>query len=248
MKPMPISEVVGANQAATSDLTAETERIRSAYAKRRSGSVYSMFDPAQMLAVQERERKLLKRLAACGFHSTLERARILEIGCGTGFWLREFIRWGARPENIVGIDLLPQRIASAQSLCPSGVTLSCQSATDLHNLPCSFDLVLQSTVFTSILEPQMKRRIANEMLRVLSPGGLIVWYDFHMSNPANPDVHGIKREEIKELFPGCHIQLERMTLAPPLGRPIARISPTLYRAAAAIKLLSTHYLGLIRKL
>jgi len=207
-----------------------------------------MFEPAQMLAVQERERKLLKQLAARGFHSILESARILEIGCGTGFWLREFIRWGARPENIFGIDLLPERIASAQSLCPSAVTLSCQSATDLHNLPCSFDLVLQSTVFTSILEPQMKRRIASEMLRVLSPGGLIVWYDFHMSNPANPDVCGIKKGEINELFPGCRIQLERITLAPPLGRLIARTSPSLYRAAAAIKLLCTHYLGLIQKI
>lgn len=207
-----------------------------------------MFEPAQMLAVQERERKLLKRLGAYGLQSTFEKARILEIGCGTGFWLREFVRWGALPENIFGVDLLPERIAVARSLCPSAVTLTCQSATDLRSLPCSFDLILQSTVFTSILEQKMKEQIASEMLRVLSPAGLIVWYDFHFSNPANPDVRGIKRGGIEDLFPGCDIQLERLTLAPPLGRPIARMSTTLYQATSAIKLLSTHYLGIIRKI
>jgi SAM-dependent methyltransferase len=245
---MPTSEVFGASQAVPDAFIAETERIRSAYAKRTSRSVYSMFEPAQMLAAQERETKLLKRLGAYGFQSTFEKARILEIVCGTGFWLREFLRWGALPENIFGIDLLPERIAVARCLCPSAVTLTCQSATDLRSLPCSFDLILQSTVFTSILEQQMKKQIASEMLRVLSPSGLIVWYDFHFSNPTNPDVRGIKRREIEELFPGCHIRLERMTLAPPLGRPIARVSTTLYRAASAIKLLCTHYLGIIRKI
>jgi len=225
----------------------EADRIRAAYAKRTARSVYSMFEPAQLLASQERERKLLALLASCGLAFTLETARILEIGCGSGFWLREFVRWGARPENTFGIDLLPERLADAKRLCPSGISLYCQSAVDLHDLPGSFDLVLQSTVFTSILQAEMKQQIASEMLRVLSPDGLIVWYDFCVSNPANSDVRGIKKREIDELFPGCSICLEKLTLAPPLGRPLARASRTLYCVASTIKPLCTHYLGIIRK-
>ena len=42
----------------------------------------------------------------------------------------------------------------------------------------SFDLLLQSPVFTSILDQAMKERVAAEMMRVSKPGGLILWYDF----------------------------------------------------------------------
>ena len=206
-----------------------------------------MFNPAQMLAVQERERSLLEMLVRFGWSDSLQSARVLEIGCGAGFWLREFLRWGARPENLNGIDLLPERIADAKRLCPSGTTLLCQSAAEMHNFSGNFDLVLQSTVFSSILDAQMKRQVATEMLRLLSPAGLIIWYDFNISNPSNRDVRGISRKEIIELFPRCHIHLKRLTLAPPIGRPIARVSHSLYTALSTVKLLNTHYLGIIRR-
>jgi UDP-N-acetylglucosamine 2-epimerase len=48
----------------------------------------------------------------------------------------------------------------------------------------------------------LKRRIAFEMLRVLKKKGLIVWYDFLVSNPRNPVVRGLrKRGNIPVLFP-----------------------------------------------
>ncbi len=206
-----------------------------------------MFEPAQLLATQERERKLLSILSRRGFSSALEQAKILEIGCGSGFWLRDFVRWGARPENILGIDLLPERIVEAKRLCPSGISLFCQSAVDLSDLPGPFDLILQSTVFTSILQAEMKHQIAAEMMRALSPRGLIIWYDFCVSNPANDDVRGVTKREIKTLFPECDIYLERLTLAPPLGRPVARVSNSLYIALSTLKILNTHYLGTIKR-
>lgn len=225
----------------------ELDRIRSAYAKRGNSSLYSFWEPAYLLAVQERERKLLALLAAFGFAPRLPVTRILEVGCGSGFWLREFLRWGAQPENIFGIDLLPDRVAAAKRLCPPGVTVKCQSAENLQTLPAPFDLILQSTVFTSILAPEMKARIAREMLSGLDKDGAIIWYDFHMDNPANPDVQGIHRDEIAQLFPDCKIHLQRITLAPPIGRPVALASPTLYGALSRIKLLCSHYIGVVKK-
>jgi len=38
----------------------------------------------------------------------------------------------------------------------------------------SFDIVMQFTVFTSILDEYMKKSIAREMLRVLKPDGIIL--------------------------------------------------------------------------
>src|SRR5215813_11865856 len=83
-------------------LQSEISRIASAYARRDDGTRYTPADPAHMLAVQERENRLLAMLAHRGYGS-LESSRILEIGCGTGYWLRRFVDWGARPEHIFGV-------------------------------------------------------------------------------------------------------------------------------------------------
>ncbi|MBI4686396.1 MAG: hypothetical protein HY756_01215 [Nitrospirae bacterium] len=56
------------------------------------------------------------------------------------------------------------------------------------------------------------------MRRVLKPDGIILWYDYHMNNPKNPDVRGVKKNEIFEMFPDCSIDLNRTTLAPPVAR------------------------------
>ena len=224
----------------------EVERIRAAYSGRDERGLYSFFQPAQLLTIQERERKLLSLLKANGIRS-LAQIKILEIGCGEGLWPREFVNWGAKPENLWGIDLLPDRINRARGLCPSGVTLECRDASRLEFAEKQFDLVLQSTVFTSIIDPEVKRRVALEILRVLRPGGLIIWYDFHVDNPRNPDVRGVGKSEIRRLFPNCTVSLQKLTLAPPIGRRVAPISTSLYRALSHIKPLCTHYLGIIAK-
>lgn len=228
------------------DSTNELARIRAAYSRRTDQSRYSPVDPANLLASREQEEKVLSAFSRRGC-LPLENARILEIGCGTGYWLREFIRWGARPENITGIDLLPERIAEARTLCSPQITLRCQSAEQLDYSSATFDFVLQSTVFTSILSEPMKTQIAREMLRVLRPGGTILWYDFTVNNPCNPDVRGIPRREIVKLFPGCRFEFRKLTLAPPVGRPLARVSTLLYRALSAIKIFDTHCLATIHK-
>ena len=50
--------------------------------------------------MQERERQILMLLKHNGF-AALKTKKILEIGCGDGYWLREFVKWGAGPENII---------------------------------------------------------------------------------------------------------------------------------------------------
>ncbi|MGB7846866.1 MAG: class I SAM-dependent methyltransferase, partial [Candidatus Acidiferrum sp.] len=161
-------------------------------------------------------------------HADLEHERVLDVGCGSGFWLRQFIQWGAKPQNLFGVDLLPERIQVGEDLCPKGVTLQCGDASKLEFEDGSFDLVLQFTVFTSILDSQMRRKVATEMSRVLKPGGAILWYDYFVSNPYNPDVRGVTRMEISQLFPRFSIFLRRVTLAPPLARTIGPISPALH--------------------
>jgi SAM-dependent methyltransferase len=224
----------------------EEARIREAYARRQQDARYSWFSPGHVFMTQERERRLLGLLEQHDF-AVLRTKKILEIGCGTGYWLRELIKWGAQPEQIEGIDLLPDRVAEAKRLCPDTVRVQCGSAMTLPYPNATFDLILQFTVFTSILDPNMKQQIASEMLRVLRAGGLILWYDYHIDNPWNPDVRAIKKREIHQLFRGCRIELRRIALAPPLARWLAPRSWTFAHLLGKIPFLCTHYLGVIRR-
>src|SRR6266581_8758830 len=226
---------------------AEEARIRAVYAKRlRNDARYSWLNPGHLFIMQELEHRLLILLQRYGF-TLLDTYKILEIGCGTGYWLREFVKWGVRPENITGIDLLSDRVTEAKKLCPEAVQVRCGSAADLAFPKDTFDLVLQSTVFTSVLDPRMKQQMASEMLRVVKSDGLILWYDYRVNNPWNSDVRGIKRQEIHQLFPGCLIKLQRITLAPPLVRRLAPYSWLACYLLGQVPWLCTHYLGVIRQ-
>lgn len=224
----------------------EEARIQAAFARRQDDGRYSWFSPGHLFMVQGLERRLLALLKRQGCEP-LDAKKILEVGCGTGYWLREFMKWGARPEHLVGIDLLSDRIAEAQRLCPPAIDIRCGSAAALAFPNETFDLVLQSTVFTSILDFELQRQIASEMLRVVKEQGFILWYDYHVDNVRNPDVRGVKKREIHRLFPGCRIALRRITLAPPLARLIAPHSWLACYLLEKVPLLCTHYLGVIRK-
>ena len=84
-------------------------------------------------------------------------------------------------------------------------------------------------------------------MRVVKRDGLILWYDYHVNNPRNRDVRGVKRREIYRLFPGCRIKLERITLVPPLARLVAPYSYLACYLLGKLPPLCTHYLGVIQK-
>ncbi len=226
----------------------EAERIKEAYARRDAlgkSRLYTYLDPYSLFIYQERERAILEALAANGFDS-LSKIRILDLGCGTGAALRDFVKFGASPQNLSGIDLLPDRIEKARALSP-GMEFTCGNAETLPYTDGSFDIVICFMVFTSVLDSGMKREIAREMTRVLSESGIIIWYDYHVNNPRNPDVRGVGKSEIMSLFPGCAVSLRRIVLAPPLLRIIAPHSLLLCHMLQGLRILNTHYLGVIRK-
>jgi SAM-dependent methyltransferase len=230
----------------TDVLEIEEARIRAAYAARTIDERYSCFNNAHLLSLQQRERVLLAALKRHGIRS-LASTSVLEIGCGNGHWLREFIKWGARPEHLTGIDLMADRVAEARHLSPPDVKTTVGSAIRLNESAGSVDIVLQSMVFTSILESSVRMQVAQEMLRVLKPDGLIIWYDYHVNSPGNREVRGVSRREIRRLFPSCRIELRRVTLVAPFARQIAPRFPSLSVLCGAIPWLCTHYLGIIRK-
>ena len=70
-------------------------------------------------------------------------------------------------------------------------------ATQAPVAPGSQDIVLQSTVFSSLLDDAFQQRLADTMWRWLKPGGAVLWYDFTVNNPRNPDVRGVPLARVR---------------------------------------------------
>jgi 2-polyprenyl-3-methyl-5-hydroxy-6-metoxy-1,4-benzoquinol methylase len=79
-------------------------------------------------------------LQACG---DVKGARVLDLGCGEGYFARELARSGAQ---VVGIDLSDEQVSNAQkseTSDPLGIEYRCMSASAIDGVfaACSFDLV-----------------------------------------------------------------------------------------------------------
>lgn len=225
-------------------LASESQRVREIFANRKEPGD-GPIDLFRLCLQQERQQALLLFFREIGLAS-LKGLRILDVGCGSGGQLRHLTDFGAEPENCFGIDLFQPSLAGGRRQNPNIMFLEA-SAAQIPFASGEFDLVFQYTVFTSVLDAQIRREIASEIHRVLRPGGYFIWYDFAYSNPKNANVRGIGRREIRELLGRFHLRFRRITLAPPIGRKVARISPFFYRALSAIPALRTHYFCFAQK-
>lgn len=219
----------------------ELDRIAARYARREAGDRYSLLRPEVWQMWQERQRALLRLLRQRPGVPADWRAT--EVGCGAGGNLLDLLRLGLQPAHLTGIELLPERLAAARAVLPAAVRLLAGDAAAADVAPASQDLVLQSTVFSSILDDTLQQRVADAMWRWLKPGGAVVWYDFTVNNPRNPDVRGVPLARVRALFPQGRFTARRVTLAPPLARAL----PAAYAWLNTIPWLRTHRLVLIDK-
>ena len=173
-------------------------------------------------------------------------AQCLEIGFGHQGWLPHLIRWGVPERNLHGIELCAPRVSTARELLPVA-DLRTGDASDLPWENNSFHIVVVSTVFTSILDREMRQMIALEITRVLAPGGALVWYDFKVNNPSNPNVRKVNREELRKLYPNLQGEIRSITLAPPLVRLILPASYVLANLVEVVPWLRTHLLAVLVK-
>ena len=226
----------------------DTVRIAAEY-ERRAREIprdfYSLGKPGNLLMHQQTLRSCISALQEASLFP-LHGRRVADIGCGVGTWLLEFVQWGADPTDVAGIDLMEDRLQSARKRIPQA-DLYTGSASELPWPDESFDLVSQFLVFTNMFDPALKRAVAGEMLRVLKPGGAVLWFDLRVDNPKNPEVRGLRRKEVESLFPGCDVHLRPALLAPPIARSIAGYSWSVGEALHALPFLCTHYAGVIRK-
>ena len=229
------------------DESAEAQAVRERYARRLPQDPrYSLLNPAALLAFQERQRAMLALFKRLGW-SDLSALKLLEVGSGTGSNLVECVLVGFAPEHLSGIELLPERHAVARARLPEAVSLAQGDALVLMPAAGSVDIVLQSTVFSSLLDDAFQQHLATAMWAAVKPGGGVLWYDFTVDNPRNRDVRGVPLRRVQALFPQARVQARRVTLAPPIARAVSRLHPSLYTVFNALPPLRTHLLCWIAK-
>ena len=224
----------------------EPDAVAERYARRAASDRYSLLKPDVWQTLHERQRAMLTLFARLGW-TDLASKRLLEVGCGGGANLLELLRLGFAPEHLCGAELLPERHAQARRVLPAAVALHAGDAL-LLDLPAgSQDAVFVSTVFSSLLDDAFQQRLADAMWRWTKPGGGVLWYDFTVDNPRNPDVRGVPLARVRALFPHGEVQARRITLAPPIARAVTRVHPALYTLFNLLPPLRTHVLVWIAK-
>jgi Methyltransferase domain len=206
----------------------ETRDLADRYARRGDPGRYGPDRPDVRMLLAERRRAMLRLF-------------------GTGGNLLELVDMGFAPEHLAGVELLPDRFAHARTVLPAAIGLHCGDALDHAPADTSIDIAYVSTVFSSLLDEAYRERLATAMWRWLCPGGAVLWYDFTVDNPRNPDVRGVPLARLRQLFPQASVDAERVTLAPPLARALCRVHPALYTAFNSVPLLRTHLLAWLAK-
>ena len=124
-------------------------------------------------------------------------SRVLDVGCGIGGSARILARdYGL---DVLGISISPGQIRRAQELTPAG--LSCRfavmDALYLELPDAGFD-----AVWSVEAGPHMpdKQRYADELLRVLKPGGRLAVADWNRRDPCVRPLNGLERWVMHQLL------------------------------------------------
>ncbi|HYM66094.1 MAG TPA: class I SAM-dependent methyltransferase [Patescibacteria group bacterium] len=201
--------------------------------------------PRQQVHPFERRRLTRRILGEAGGIPIGDR-RVLEVGSGGGSELAWMVELGAEPSRLVGVDLLKDRVASARSTYP-GIDFRHGNAERLDLEDSSVDIVMTLTVFSSIFDERMMANIAAEIVRVLRPGGGLLWYDVRYDSNSNRNVHAMKAKRVRELFAPLHGRLQTVTLLPPLARRLGPVTGAAYPVLVGLPPLRSHLIGLLRK-
>lgn len=166
---------------------------------------------------------------------------LLEIGAGNGANAKFFESLGFKMSNIYFNELIEERIKAIKLNFPDNVIYEGDAI--ITPIDKKFDVVFQSTVFSSILNQSDRVNLANRMWSLLKPGGVILWYDFIYNNPKNKDVRKVNEKELKDLFSDASLfDVKKITLAPPIGRKVKR-----FYKLFNLPILRSHILVVIKK-
>jgi len=162
--------------------------------------------PHAYLCQRQRQRRIRQSLLENGVGS-LERLRaldVLEVGCGGGANLAWLVELGADPAHLTGVDLIPERIAEARRKYAGIQWLEGNFLEPGVDVGGPFDVVMLFAVLTSVVNPEMKRRIVARCFELLRAGGALLFYDLmtRREDPGTPNYKKLTYEELEGYLGG----------------------------------------------
>jgi ubiquinone/menaquinone biosynthesis C-methylase UbiE len=167
---------------------------------------------------------------------------VLDIGCGSGWWLQRLDGYPQMTARLHALELLPDRAAAAKARVPAAAVLT----GDARKLPYegrSFDVVTMFTVLSSLPTLGDAERAVAEARRVLRPGGALLIWEPRVQNPLNRDTIPIGIGLLERALAGTRLEVVTTTVLPPLARRLGRRTQSLYPRLARIGALRTHRLA-----
>jgi SAM-dependent methyltransferase len=165
--------------------------------------------------------------------------RLLDVGCGGGWWLHRLSGAGYEDARLAGVELLDERADIARRRVP-GAWIETGDARSLRLPDRSCALVTMFTVLSGLPGSADVQAVLTEACRVLAPGGAIVVWEPRVLS-ANPDTRLVRRGQLRRAL-GPSLRVRSITVAPPLARRIGRAYPVL----AACPPLRSHRLAVAR--
>jgi 2-polyprenyl-3-methyl-5-hydroxy-6-metoxy-1,4-benzoquinol methylase len=138
-------------------------------AEHNAGFIWNWETPAGRIRWNRRVNMLCSKILAG--------KKILELGCGTGYFTKELVKTGG---NITAIDISPDLINVARSkVSAKNVEFRIENAYDMYFSDNQFDSIIGS----SVLHHLDINRALKECFRVLRKGGTIYFTEPNMLNP-----------------------------------------------------------------
>ncbi len=157
--------------------------------------------------------------------------RVLDVGCGAGSSLLNFVAAGFGTDHLYGIDILEERVRRAHPQWPaSKFVVGDASAMPIQSE--TFDIVFESTMFIQLTDEALACGVATEMIRVCRRGGMIVLADWRYRRPLNAEYRALSKSRVESLFRvGRDTDVRAVfqgALVPPVGRLLSKYSSATY--------------------
>jgi ubiquinone/menaquinone biosynthesis C-methylase UbiE len=149
--------------------------------------------------------------------------KVLDYGCGVGRWTLWFAR---QVQHVVGVDISPKMVEAARSAAEeAGISNAEHRVIEGIPLPFedgAFDLVNAVWVLRYIIDEDELLRTANELCRVVRPGGYVTFIEMIAAEQpefreqegefSGPTVYR-RREQYQSLFESCGMMMKESTVS-----------------------------------
>jgi ubiquinone/menaquinone biosynthesis C-methylase UbiE len=172
-------------------------------------------------------------------------AEVLDMGCGSGWWLDLFHRSGVNPAQLHGVDAIDERVAAGRERLPDFDL----RVGDVRRLPYAdgqFTVVLIVSVLSDLQTEDDVEMALREAVRVLTAGGILLCYEPRIPNPFNRDVHRISKRTLDRTLGRGWVGTP-LTVLPPLSYRLGSLAPRMYPWLAKVRPLLSHRLVEYRK-